>query len=340
MAGAAGTVTGIRLSTNEIFSTPRGPQAPVTSLSFFSSSGSNDPFDTLKVYAGCWDKSIWQYTFGRATESAAGRTVIDVKNWSAHSDFVKCLLVVHRPNKPPVLVSGGADGTICFWDLEGKKLGFVQPQCRGIECLVTDPLSSDGSPIIFVSTSQREIFYFVLPDFESDTAAKVALSEPILVHDTSVYRLFFDGDGDLWTASADKTAKHLVRDEAWRSDTTLQHPDFVRDVVVHDQYGWVLTACRDEEIRVWNRSTGDLYHVFTGHNEEVTGLAISRNLLISISIDSTMRRWSLEPRALQKAVEEARNPKLLEQEPEPTMDLGLTAEEEAKLEAMMVSEED
>jgi hypothetical protein len=69
-----------------------------------------------------------------------------------------------------------------------------------------------------------------------------------------VYRLFFDEDGDLWTASADKFAKCLTRDSGWKPNLALEHPDFVRDVVVYDQGGWVVTACRDEEIRVWNKA--------------------------------------------------------------------------------------
>lgn len=89
---------------------------------------------------------------------------------------------------------------------------------------------------------------------DASDGAQSDTQQVLLVHDTSVYKLLFDADGDLWTASADKTAKCLVRDDAWKPNLTLKHPDFVRDVVVHEQGGWVITACRDEEVRVWNRS--------------------------------------------------------------------------------------
>jgi hypothetical protein len=46
----------------------------------------------------------------------------------------------------------------------------------------------------------------------------------------------------------------LVRQDGWKANLTLEHPDFVRDVVVYETGGWVVTACRDEEVRVWNRS--------------------------------------------------------------------------------------
>jgi WD40 repeat protein len=194
--------------------------------------------------------------------------------------------------------------------------------------------------VVFASTSKQEIFSFAIPSASEITAHKFVLTPPILAHATSVYKLHFDDDGDLWTASADKTAKHLLRADGWTADTTLTHPDFVRDVVTHGRYGWAITACRDENVRVWNTAMGDLHHVFTGHYEEVTGLALVGDLVISVSIDATLRRWSVAPADLSKAVEEAKHPRLLEQEPEPKTDLGmLTEEEEAELRALMESEE-
>ncbi|KIW29081.1 uncharacterized protein PV07_04921 [Cladophialophora immunda] len=333
VAEAGGSVTSLRLSTNEISTTPKGPQAPLTSLAFHITQPSAGPAPVTHVFAGCWDKSIWKYSF-------QGPTIIDQTSFPAHQDFVKCLLIVRTPDKQDILISGGADGDVRLWALDGRPLGSIKPNARGIECLVLDPLSSPDSPIVMLSTSKQEIFSFPVPALSNNTAHKFQLSSPIMAHATSVYKLHFDEDGDLWTASADKTAKHLVREEGWKVDTTLTHPDFVRDVVTHDKYGWVVTACRDENVRVWNKATGDLHHVFTGHYEEVTGLSLVRDLVISVSIDATLRRWSLAPADLNKAVDEAKNPRLLEQEPEPNADLGmLTEEEEAELRALMEAEE-
>lgn len=122
-----------------------------------------------------------------------------------------------------------------------------------IQDLAIDPLIEDEKSTqvtLFSAGSDREIRRFNIPstaDAESD-------SEPIIAHETSVYKLFFDADGDLWTASADKTVKCLVRENSWKPDSELVHPDFVRDVVVHERAGWVVSACRDEDVRVWNRA--------------------------------------------------------------------------------------
>lgn len=341
VAEAGGSVTGLRLSTNELSSIPRGPEGPLTSLAFHATKSAVDPFTTIDIFSGCWDKSVWKYTFKIADGVAQGRTVTNITSFPAHRDFVKCLVVVQTPDKHDILITGGTDGDIRLWSLEGKPLGVINPNCRGIECLVLDPLSSPDSPIIMVSTSKQEIFAFPVPESSQIKSSQFQLQGPILAHATSVYKLHFDDDGDLWTASADMTAKQLSRDEDWNTVMTLQHPDFVRDVVTHDGYGWVVTACRDEEIRVWNKATSDLHHVFSGHYEEVTGLALSGDLLVSVSIDATLRRWSLAPTDLQRAVEEAKNPKLLEDNPEPKMDMSmLTEEEEAELRALMESEEE
>lgn len=329
VAGSGGSLSGLRLSTNDLSTLAKGPTAPLTSLAFL-----NRPDSSITcVFCGSWDKSLWKFTFSEST-------CVEQSSFSAHSDFVKCLLVAPTADKNHVLISGGSDHNIRLWGTEGQSLGPINPNARGVECLVLDPLSSPDSPVVFASTSQRDIVYFSLPKLGEIVSHKFELAPPILAHETSVYKLHFDGDGDLWTASADKTAKRLLRAEGWKADTTLVHPDFVRDVVTHDKYGWVVTACRDENVRVWNMATGDLHHVFTGHFEEVTGLALAGDLVISVSIDQTLRRWSLAPRELQRAVEEAKNPRLLEQEPEPKTELGmLTEEEEAELRALMESEE-
>jgi WD40 repeat protein len=156
-----------------------------------------------------------------------------------------------------------------------------------------------------------------------------------------VYKLIFDSDGDLWTASADKTAKHLVREDGWKADTTLEHPDFVRDIVVHERGGWVVTACRDEEVRVWNRSTGDLYHTFSGHFEEVTGLCLIGDLVVSVSIDATVRQWSLKPADLVIAREEAIKPEATQEAEmvKANPEAALTEDEERELKELMENEE-
>lgn len=289
------------------------------------------------VYAGGWNKYITSYPMGQAGTSRLEN--LKQGSFKAHDDFVKCILLARAADSSLVILSGGADGDLNIWKLDGTKYGSLRPQSRGIEFIAVDPLSTPEAPRYFFSTSQREIYHFILPA-RSEMSRSIPFSEPIIQHETSVYKLVFDNDGDLWTVSADKTAKRLVRENGFVADTTLVHPDFVRDIVLYEPSSLAITACRDEEIRVWDTGTSQLLHVFAGHFEEVTGLTVVGNTLLSISIDATLRRWDLTPANLNKAIQEAKNPSLIEEAPEPKNDFGgLTEEEEAELRALMEEEE-
>ncbi|KZF20639.1 WD40 repeat-like protein [Xylona heveae TC161] len=323
----------------------RGPTAPLTSLAITSTT----------VYAGCWDKAIWSWDISSRAPQ---------RRFVGHGDFVKALLCVRLGGKD-LLVSGGADAAIIIWDLtSGAKLHTLKGHTRGIQDLALDPASiiipdannandstAQKSEItIFSAGSDREIRQWQIAvsgqkaqgnsssSSSSSTtgssdgiveASEITQTSPLIRHETSVYRLRFDADDDLWTASADNSAKCLSRERAWEDDTVLAHPDFVRDVVIDDEAGWAITACRDEEIRVWDKSTGSLIHTFSGHFDEVTGLAILQGdrqgkitdtgtgkqeqqqqqqqqqqpikTLISVSIDATLRKWNLDPKDMQAA---------------------------------------
>jgi WD40 repeat protein len=199
--------------------------------------------------------------------------------------------------------------------------------------LALDPVDyepSKDTATIFSAGSDREIRRWAIGlSFASEVQPS-----PVIAHETSIDSLHFDSDGDLWTASADKTAKCLSRGRGWEEDTSFEHPDFVRDVVIDEDGGWVMTACRDEDVRVWEKGSGKLHHVFSGHFEEVTGLVfLSGQRIVSVSIDATVRQWSVKPQELAKAVQEAEDERAgKEKEKETEKKEGMmTAEEEAEL---------
>lgn len=266
--------------------------------------------------------------------------------YKGHVDFVKSVLCTNVVGKD-VLISGSADSEVFLWDVvTGKRLHVLKGHTRGVNCLALDP--TDPS-VLFTASSDREIRQCKI----ASSVEKTTLSEAIIAHETGIYGMFFDEDGDLWTASADKTAKCLVREAGWKAETSLEHPDFVRDVAVHEQGGWVVTACRDEEVRVWNRGVsciafstshrlqltgfqaGKLFHTYSGHYEEVTGLLIIGWTVYSISIDSTLRQWSLKPPDLRKAKEDAVTPNAETNAQNQVQQPMLTEEEERELAELM-----
>lgn len=219
------------------------------------------------LYGGCWNKTIHSWN----TESYAVNRI-----FGQHDDFVKAVKCVTLGDVH-ALISASADGAIIVWNANsGRKLHVLRGHTRGVTALAIDP--SSGYPlvkerdeaILFSAGSDREIRRWLIsprraielitaqsgnPETNFSMESLSRRAEPIIQHETSIYAISFDGDGDLWTASADKSAKRLMRDEDWKADMEFRHPDFVRDAVDLDTIGWsrwVATACRDEEVRVWD----------------------------------------------------------------------------------------
>lgn len=194
--------------------------------------------DGKLLFAGCWDKTVWSW------DVASGQPQ---QKYEGHADFVRAVMSA-RLQGEDLLITGGADAQVLVFNIaSGKRIETFKGHTRGVQDLILDPEVEESDALVFSAGSDREIRQFKI--FSGGDSA-----EPLLPHETSVYKLFFDQDGDLWTVSADKTAKCLVRADGWKANISLEHPDFVRDIVVHEAGGWVITACRDEEVRVWQRS--------------------------------------------------------------------------------------
>ncbi|ORY47801.1 WD40 repeat-like protein [Rhizoclosmatium globosum] len=139
--------------------------------------------------------------------------------FTGHADFVKTLILVPSPSGLHLL-SGSSDNTIKKWDpITGALLQTWKGHTRPVESLVFVEESGEGQEL-----------------------------SQLKGHLTSVYKLHITEDGELWSASADKTVKRWNL-EASVSDSTFEHPDFVKCVaVVHGNY--VVTGGRDENIRI------------------------------------------------------------------------------------------
>ncbi|KAJ5731863.1 hypothetical protein N7493_003344 [Penicillium malachiteum] len=310
VAQSSGVVRRVVLETGETAQLYKGPTAPLTSLCLSA--------DGKLLFAGCWDKTVWSW------DVASGQ---QRQKYEGHADFVRAVMCA-RLKGSDLLITGGADAQVLVFDIaSGQRIETFKGHSRGVQDLILDPEVDESEALVFSAGSDREIRQFKI--FDGGDSA-----EPLLPHETSVYKLFFDQDGDLWTVSADKTAKCLVRADGWKPNLTLEHPDFVRDIAVFEAGGWVITACRDEEVRVWQRSTGELHHVFSGHFEEVTGLVLVGSTVVSVGIDGTIRQWSLRADHLQEAVDLAKKgPSVAEDEP--ATESMLTEEEERELAELM-----
>ena len=255
----------------------------------------------------------------------------------------------------PVLISGGADKKIIVWDIEtGQRLHTIQDPTTtmlAVQHLAIDPVLSDKNTIVFASASSDphiRRWKVTLNGYEQlvesfTGQAKDKERPTIAEHETSVYKLWYHVDGDevdLWTASADGTAKCLTRATNFTAEESFEHGDYVKAVVVTDD--WAITAGRNEDVKIWNITLGKLYATLEGHFEEVTDLVLFRDdqgqpkTVGSVSIDGTIRTWPVAKTELDEAIEKMKQVAKPKEEPEeePKGSV-LTAEEEAELAELM-----
>ncbi|KAK2018762.1 WD repeat domain-containing protein [Colletotrichum eremochloae] len=345
VAESGGRVSRVDTETRTVTAKYTGPSVPVTCLATGGASNG-------VLFAGSWDKTVWSWDLA---------TRRPLRRYDGHSDFVKAV-VCGRLGDKPILVSGGADKKIIVWDVDsGRKLHTLQDPTTtmmSLQHLAVDPVLSTADEMILVSASSDPHIrrwrvaldsYSQLPIDDAPGAGEEKKNLTIQEHETSVYKVLFDVAGDevdLWTASADGTAKRLLREKAFVADDVFEHGDFVRAIALAGD--WLVTGGINQQIKVWDRTSGTLRAVVDAHFDEITDLAVLRDpagraadVLCSVSIDCTLRTWPLDRQGLDAVVEEIRAaaeavPEDEQAEPAKKEGDGLmTAEEEAELAALM-----
>ncbi|MCJ1249999.1 hypothetical protein MMC30_007225 [Trapelia coarctata] len=353
VAEAAGTARRVVLETGNKSYIFRGPTTPLTSLAI-------SPFI---LYAGSWDKTIWSWDISTRQPGLRFR---------GHTDFVKCVLFVPLPGLD-LLISGSSDATIILWNAStGKKLQVLKGHSMGVLALAIDPKSypeswttpasnSNSDPdntnsiTVFSTSSDSAILRWRIslpsnsPPSSTFSSPKPLASlpplSPLAPHPTSIYALVFGPSSqDLYTASADGTSMRLSRAHTWTADTTLPHGDYVRSVSVSHNETYIVTAGRDEDVKIWSGDTGTEVGRWVGHYDEITGVVIvgeaGRERIVSTGIDGTVRVWSLSAEEMERArrEREAEEKGVEKEEVVVVVKMpkgGLTAEEEAELAELM-----
>lgn len=190
-----------------------------------------------------------------------------------------------------------------------------------------------------VSLDAVEAMDFPSTSTTSSDADELAETQPALVvHDTSVNALAVYALNDdvpevpgamLLTASSDKSAKRVFPSlkgpeecKTWTEAQVMPHGDFVQDVLalsserdvvtgglVCPSNTLIATACRDEEIRIWDaedQGASEPLFTLSGHFDAVSGLALvtvnGERKLVSVSLDGTVRTWPVDRAGIEKAV--------------------------------------
>lgn len=196
---------------------------------------------------------------------------------------MKALVTARLPSsstsQTSVLVSSGADARIIIWAIaSGEKLHVLRPNANPggavLALAISPPTMVPGttggaddsqkdhkdavSLTLFTAHTLPSIRRFSLTLDPVASLTEIAPDKPITVHETSVYGLHFDDEGDLWTASADGDVTCVAREKDWQmvEMRIKAGKGWVRGVAVDDEGGWVITVGGDEEVRVWDRGVG------------------------------------------------------------------------------------
>lgn len=213
------------------------------------------------VITGSWDKTIRAYDHsGNHSKSLIG-----------HNDFVKCIHFVNHK----VIISGSSDKTIRVWNLEEDECTSVIKVMSAVQSICI------AEEFIFVATSDSVISKYTLQG---------NLISSLNGHETSVFGLFQTDSETLFSCSADNT---VIQWDLYSEKVAdrYSHEDWVTAITFWN--GKLVTASRDGKIRIISIATGNVEHVFWGHFDHISAIGLLDDKLISVSLDCTLRSWSI-----------------------------------------------
>ncbi len=177
-----------------------------------------------------------------------------------------------------LLAASYADKRVRFWDLSSRQVVWELPCCGlawspDYQLLAT--IESNG--IALYDPSSRERLMTILPD-------------------GSASRGTFDPSGRLLAYTADDTNVVALEMARQREPLRLVHQMPVLGLTWHPRRNFLVTACADNLIHVWDGATGKKVRTLTGHKGNPVSLDFTSNgrILASSGWDGRIRLWDFE----------------------------------------------
>jgi len=188
--------------------------------------------------------------------------------------------------KENMIVTGGLDGKIGLWDLQGNAI--IQPFKAHEGGSVFVAFSPDGTMIASGSDDKTVRLW--------DLKGK-PIGKPFKGHGKAVRTVAFSPDGKkIVSGSEDSTVRLWDLQGKPIGQPFKGHNSPVNSVVFSPDSKKIVSGSEDSTVRLWDLQGKPIGQPFKGHNSEVNSVAFSPDgqTIVSGSKDDTIRLWNLE----------------------------------------------
>ena len=75
--------------------------------------------------------------------------------------------------------------------------------------------------------------------------------------------------------------------------TLIGHDNWVNDLIFHSNGRFLISASDDKSMRIWDLNSGRVFKkLLSAHDHFVTTLDMRANILVTGSVDNTLKVWS------------------------------------------------
>ncbi|ACK73938.1 WD-40 repeat protein (plasmid) [Gloeothece citriformis PCC 7424] len=208
-----------------------------------------------------------------------------------HSKQLRCLAFCPNPNQSDLLVSGGDDRSIKFWNVTEHK---CEKTVQGFRNRIWSVVFNFTNSMIACSSEDNQIHLWNKSEQQTWKFFK-SLSG----HTDSVWSVAFSPN-DHWLASGCEDGQVRL----WNLETgnyilLKGHNNRVRIVVFSPDGKWLAGGGNDRSVILWNVETGEIFQKLdeehNGHQRRVLSITFSSDgqFIASSSRDQTIRVWDL-----------------------------------------------
>lgn len=232
------------------------------------------------------------------------------------------------------IVSGGNDGILHLWNIQGEEIASLQAHTAPITSVVISDdaetiVSSDQNGIVYLWNRQGKVLN---QPWKSSTgkirsvdisangqviisgddggvvqlwnrqgqsvALPVAAANPL----AAITQVAISANGETIAGSDANGVVQLWNSQGQPIGRLTGHRGAVQAVAVSADGQWIVTGGKDTTVRLWNRQGEAIGQPLTGHAEAVNGVAIwgkgETIIIASGSDDETIRRWNIKGNAI------------------------------------------